>query len=209
MVPIIEFLIRAGSSLISHHHNNSLLTWSYWTSDTGITVASTMVSAVVGALIGGIISGFSSWLVANRSATNQLQRDRDRAAEEDRKTAEERLIFIVMATMRIQTDGNNIRQLIAWYKNDAPQDSELWRHVHTLQFTSTINPDVRDLQPLARLGSIALVTTAMHLYGEYPALVDTVKAYNRLRTEHVERTGVPDDPFYRKTRQREKISLTM
>jgi hypothetical protein len=175
-----------GESLHQTLCRLSELSWkpcvSQWQDYISPEALTNVFAAILGAVVGALAGGVASYYVQQRVVAEQ-RADRE---TENKRLLEERLITFVMTTQRIIADMRNILNLINIYKQSGSSGSKLWQVVHTIHFTPGLKVEFSYLDCVARLGSATLINSAMHLYGEYQAVVDRVSFYNALRDRHLQ-----------------------
>jgi len=183
MKSLQDFIMGALSEFLKPHERISIFTGDYWTSDNGITVASTLIAAVLGAIFGTIGTAAISWWLANRTAAEQLRRDEAARVEKDKAIALQTFVKSMTITNQLYSILGLVLTMLKTAEMNGVGDLDLWQKVLPMAGV-TDDPDRFSAQEAAVLiGSKEMkVASSLFLLAEkYSSLTDSIKRYSKRR----------------------------
>jgi hypothetical protein len=161
----------------------SILTWAYWTSENGLTVASTLLAAVLGAVFGTVGTAAISWSIANRTAAEQIRRDDVERLERDKAVALQAFVKALTITNQIYSVLGISLQMLESAEQNGAGNLDLWQRLLPIAGV-TENPDRFDAQEAALLIGAKEFDAAKDLLlmaEKYASLAASINRYSERR----------------------------
>ncbi|NEJ86541.1 hypothetical protein GR223_11400 [Rhizobium leguminosarum] len=183
MKALQDLTLQALSDFLEPSRGVSILTWDYWTSESGLTVASTLLAAVLGAVFGTVGSAAISWSIANRTAAEQIRRDEVARLERDKAVALQAFVKIFTITNQIYSILGLSLQMLESAEQNGAGNLDLWQRLLPMAGV-TENPDRFDAQEAALLigaEEFDVATDLLLTAEKYASLTASINRYSERR----------------------------
>ncbi|MGO8248304.1 hypothetical protein [Rhizobium johnstonii] len=183
MKTLQDYALKALSDFLAPHEPVSILTSDYWTSENGLTVASTLVAAVLGAVFGTVGTALISRWIAKGTAADQLRRDDKARRERDKAIALETFVKATTITNQLYSLLGLALSMLNDAKKQGAHEFALWQRILPMAGV-TKEPERFSAQEAAILIAAREFDIAKDLFllaEKYASLTDSIHRYTERR----------------------------